>query len=232
MQQPVHIAVDSLVAAAVPGLTTLPPADDLRLAVFNAFESPTAIADNLKSFKPDVILVDSVWLVLAALLESLAKVSGLTTTRRVVGAKVVDDVLKIQAAHRGMVDVVNLNNPAPQVLEHLKNVHNGESTLANDELWKRVPRPTAFSDITATPQDATDLAILELICIGYRDQDIAEALHYSVQSVKNRLGIMMKRSGVANRTQLAWQFTNQLLIARMVEQMEHAKGRDASTPES
>jgi hypothetical protein len=50
--------------------------------------------------------------------------------------------------------------------------------------------------------------------------------------VKNRLGIMMKRSGVANRTQLAWQFTNQLLIARMVEQMEHAKGRDASTPES
>lgn len=223
MQQPLHIAVDSVVAAAAPDIIKVPTAGDLRLEVFNAYESPTTIAANLKSFKPDVILVDSVWLVLAALLESLAKASGLTTTRRVVGAKMVDDVLKIQAAHRGMVDVVDLKKPAPRVLDQLKSVHNGVSTLDNDELWKRVPRPTAFSDITAVPQDATDLAILELICIGYRDQDIAEALHYSVQSVKNRLGIMMKRSRVANRTQLAWQFTNQLLIARMVEQMEHAK---------
>ena len=226
MLQPLNIAVDSLVASAVPDLTTHADAEDLRLGVFSAFESPTAIAERLKAFKPDIILVDSVWLVLAALLESLTKVSGLTKTRRVVGSKAVDDVLKIQAAHRGMVDVVNLNNSAPKVIEHLKHVHNGDSSLANDELWKRVPRPTAFSDITAVPQDATDLSILELICIGYRDQDIAEALHYSVQSVKNRLGIMMKRSGVANRTQLAWQFTNQLLIARMVEQMEHVRARD------
>ncbi|NDH37048.1 MAG: hypothetical protein EBX76_03575 [Acidimicrobiia bacterium] len=138
MLQPLNIAVDSLVASAVPDLTTHADAEDLRLGVFSAFESPTAIAERLKAFKPDIILVDSVWLVLAALLESLTKVSGLTKTRRVVGSKA----------------------------------------------------------------------------------------HYSVQSVKNRLGIMMKRSGVANRTQLAWQFTNQLLIARMVEQMEHVRVRD------
>ncbi|NDD18017.1 MAG: hypothetical protein EB104_03855 [Acidimicrobiia bacterium] len=72
MLQPLNIAVDSLVASAVPDLTTHADAEDLRLGVFSAFESPTAIAERLKAFKPDIILVDSVWLVLAALLESTA----------------------------------------------------------------------------------------------------------------------------------------------------------------
>jgi DNA-binding NarL/FixJ family response regulator len=86
-------------------------------------------------------------------------------------------------------------------------------------------------DITTVPQDATDLAILELICIGYRDSDIAEVLGYSVQAVKNRLGGMLKRSGLNNRTQLAWQFTNQLLTARMVQNMQQQNSRhDSDTP--
>jgi DNA-binding NarL/FixJ family response regulator len=78
-------------------------------------------------------------------------------------------------------------------------------------------------DITTVPQDLTDVAILELISIGFRDQDIAEALHYSVQAIKNRIGIMLKRSGSNNRTQLAVQYTDKLLTAQIIEALERPK---------
>jgi DNA-binding NarL/FixJ family response regulator len=141
----------------------------------------------------------------------------------VVGAKAIDDVLRIQAAHRGMFDVIDLSLPARQLISHLHSISLGNSSLSKSDLWRRVPRPSKVADITTVPQDTTDLSILELICIGYRDQDIAEVLGYSVQAVKNRLGAMLKRSGVSNRTQLAWQFTNQLLTARMIQNMQQAR---------
>lgn len=221
-----RVAIDSLIATTSPDLV-VPVSDnasDVSVAVFAAFDSPSAIAESLASHKPDVILVDHTWLVAAALLESLTKISGVGKARRVVGTLEVSDVLKIQTAHRGMFDVVDLSAPLDERIGALRRIHSGVSSLATDELWRRVPRPPKFADITDAPQDAIDLSILELVCIGYRDHDIAEALHYSVQAVKNRIGNMLKRSGVSNRTQLAWQFTNQLLTARMVQNMEHTAG--------
>lgn len=78
------------------------------------------------------------------------------------------------------------------------------------------------------PLDAIDLAVLELVCIGYRDQDIASALNYSVQSVKNRVSGMLRRSRLENRLQLALSFTNQRLVAGMMrgfDQVQHQAPR-------
>jgi len=168
-------------------------------------------------------VVDSAWLTVAPFLESLVAVSGQHDAKRVVGARVVDDVLRIQSAHRGMFDVVDLTMPTPDLVARLHRIHGGTSALRRADLWRRVPRPAIVPDITTVPQDQIDLAILELTSIGYRDQDIAEALHYSVQAVKNRLGAMLRRSGLSNRTQLAWQFTNQVLTARMIQNMQHSE---------
>jgi DNA-binding NarL/FixJ family response regulator len=220
----VRVAIDSLVAGACPDLV-MPARDSVNtvsIAVFAAFDSPSAISESLAAHQPDVIVVDRAWLVAAALLESLAKLSGVPKARRVIGSMAVDDVLKIQTAHRGMFDVVDLSVPLDECLGTLRRINSGVSSLLTDELWRRVPRPPKFADITDAPHDALDFAILELVCIGYRDHDIAETLHYSVQAVKNRIGNMLKRSGVANRTQLAWQFTNQLLTKRMMENMQHS----------
>jgi DNA-binding NarL/FixJ family response regulator len=170
-----------------------------------------------------VIVVDRAWLIVASLLESLISVSGLRHAKRVVGSRMVDDVLRIQSAHHGMFDVVDLTMPTHHLVTCLQKINDGSSLLHKADLWRRVPRPTKVGNITTVPQDAIDLAIIELICIGYRDQDIAEALHYSVQAVKNRLGAMLRRSGLSNRTQLAWQFTNQVLTARMIQNMQHSE---------
>jgi DNA-binding NarL/FixJ family response regulator len=75
----------------------------------------------------------------------------------------------------------------------------------------------------AVAQDETDHAILELVCVGLRDQDIAEVLGYSVQAIKNRISLMLARAGSPNRTQIASQFTNQLLVAQMIAEIAASK---------
>lgn len=220
MEGSFRVAVDSIVASYVPELSSAQD-HEFSVEVFNAFESPSEIVTRLQEVKPDLVVVDAEWLVVASLLDSLITRSGFPTARRVLAVRVLDDVIKVQAAHRGIFDVVDLNSTASDIGVRLGSIHKGASTLDNDDLWLRVPRPKSAVDITTVPQDYTDMAILELVCIGYRDQDIAETLHYSVQTIKNRLGHMLKRSGLTNRTQLAWQFTNQLLSARMIQNMEN-----------
>lgn len=51
--------------------------------------------------------------------------------------------------------------------------------------------------------DATDREIAHLVAQGLTDKDIAATLHFSVQTVKNRISKILSRIGVANRTQLA-----------------------------
>lgn len=220
-----RIAIDSLVAAVAPTLISEASKTTHTVEVFNAFESPHGISVRMSEIQPDIVVVDPAWLVISSLLENLLTAGGHTAAKRVVASRVVDDVLKIQVAHRGMHDVIDLTASTHINIRSLERLHQGSSSLSADELWRRVPRPTSMVDITTVPHDAIDMAVLELICIGYRDQDIAEVLHYSVQAVKNRLGNMLKRSGLNNRTQLAWQFTNQLLTARMVQNMQQPQTR-------
>lgn len=217
-----RIAVDSLITAAVPALSDYRSDNGVKTAEFEPLLSPSKIATRLTEIRPDVVLVDRTWLELASMLKKLVQRSGSRNARIVVGAKNVDDVLKIQAVHRGMHDVVDLGRPVDDIIKALQRVNNGESSLQHDELWLRVPRPPQSADIASAPSDSIDLAILELICIGYRDDDIAQTLHYSVQAVKNRIGAMFKRANLNNRTELAWQFTNELMTARLLMDLDQS----------
>ena len=76
------------------------------------------------------------------------------------------------------------------------------------------------------PRDQTDLDILEPICVGSRDSDIAEIVALSLQRVKNRISAMLERTGLENRTQLAWQFTNQQLVASMLDNIQYELDRE------
>lgn len=217
-----RIAVDSLIAAAVPALSDYRSDNGVETAVFEPLLSPSEIAKRLTEIRPDVMLVDRTWLELASMLKKLVQLSGSSKARIMVGAKNVDDVLKIQTVHRGMFDVVDLGKPVDDIINALQRANNGESSLQNDELWLRVPRPPQSADIASVPSDSVDLAILELICIGYRDDDIAQTLHYSVQAVKNRIGAMFRRANLNNRTELAWQFTNELMTARLLMNLDQS----------
>lgn len=223
MTEGIRIAFDSLVASAVPDFRSLANQQAVSTGVFEAFDSPRQISATLQELRPNIVVVDPSWLVVASQLGSLIDKSGFSGARRVVAGDSIDDVLKVKAAHKGMFDVVDLRSSTAELLVRFREIHNGTSALNSDVLWRRVPRPKRSADITTVPQDLTDVAILELITIGFRDQDIAEALHYSVQAIKNRIGIMLKRSGSNNRTQLAVQYTDKLLTAQIIEALERPK---------
>ncbi len=58
----------------------------------------------------------------------------------------------------------------------------------------------------AVAADADDRRILALLVDGKSNQQIADKVHLSLQTVKNRLSRMMKVAGATNRTELALRF--------------------------
>lgn len=211
--------VDTHVANAKPELTLGNVVPGAKVAVINSHDNPNKLASDFTELKPEVLVLDTSLAVLASLITKLLSLTGNTESRMVIGAPTVDDITKIKASHHGFFDVVKLSDPVNVLAARLQQIRRGESSLDTDGLWKRIPRPPSINDISKVAKDDTDVSILELVCVGLRDQDIAEVLGYSVQAIKNRVSLMLARAGSPNRTQMASQFTNQLLTSRMVDEM-------------
>lgn len=196
---------------------------DAVVEVFDPFETPTALHARFARFRPDVLIVSPQWLTIAPLLFTLLEFSGNLGTRRVIGSQVVNDVVRIQSVYRGFFDVVDFTQPVERAAEQVERIHRGVSSLDSDPLWSRVPRPSLVGDIATGSRNQTDADILELLCIGMRDVDIASALFLSVQTVKNRVSALLDRTGANNRTQLAFQFAYQKMMEQMTRHARHEK---------
>lgn len=216
------VVVDSIVASFDPetiGLwQAVSPA--LTIEIIDSFLSPAKFAQQLSQLKPDVLVVAPVWLTITPLLFKVLELSGNTSTPRIIATKECDDVLKIQSAHHGYSNVLDLNLTPTNVVAMLENNHLGSFSLHNDDVWSRVPLPLMTPDLTNVPRDNIDVQILDLITIGLRDQDVASALYLSLQTVKNRISKMLEISGADNRTQLGFLYSNQRLISVMLMNIE------------
>lgn len=218
-----RLVVDTQIARVKPELASGAVVPEAKVDLFNPHDNFDKLANDFVTLKPEVLVVDPQRFVMSSLLSKLLALAGNTESRLVLGCQGVDDVTKIKAAHNGYFDVVNLVDPAPVLAEHLRRIHYGRSSLQDDVLWKRIPKPPSIGNMDAVAQDETDHAILELVCVGLRDQDIAEVLGYSIQAIKNRISLMLARAGSPNRTQIASQFTNQLLVAQMIAEIAASK---------
>lgn len=190
---------------------------------FDPFATPAALHARFVAARPDVLVVSPNWLVTTPLLFTLLDQSGNLGTRRVIGSRVINDVVKIQSLYRGYFDVIDISRPSEDVAKTITRIHRGVSSLENDSLWARVPRPSLVGEVSSGARNETDDDILELLCLGMRDVDIAAALFLSVQTIKNRISSMLDRSGMNNRTQLAFQFTNLAMVDAMSHHAHHEK---------
>lgn len=182
-----------------------------RLGSNNLFES-------LDSHLPDVVVVDSKWLIIGApILISLLKKAGLARAKTLVTASNLDNVTKILAAHNGFSDVISNGAQNETLVEKIDKNLNGDSDLDKDELWNLVKRPALATIDTPIAESDVDRAIIELLRIGIPDIEIAEALMLSGQTIRNRVSAMLQRDGFTNRTQLSWAYTNQILVERSSE---------------
>ena len=193
---------------------------NIVIEVIDSFLSPARFAQQLSQLKPDVLVVAPVWLTITPLLFKVLELSGNDSIPRIIATSECTDVLKIQSAHHGYSDVLDLNLSPPEVVTALTNNFQRSFALYDDDIWSRVPRPLTTPDLTNVPRDAIDVQILDLITIGLRDQDVASALYLSLQTVKNRISKMLEISGADNRTQLGFLYSNQRLIAVMLMNIE------------
>jgi len=220
-----RVLADSRVADAAPDLASSLNGgpSNVEITVFDQFTPAPELAVLLRSLAPHVVVVDRVWLAISSMLMTLLRLGDDATPRTiphtVLGVRPLEDMHKVEAAYHGFDDVIDLGQPPVDISRHLGRVADGRSSLDRDVLWTRVTRPVTPPVVLMAPQDELDRRIINLICIGLPDKEIAEVTHHSHQTIRNRISGLLQRSGLVNRTQMAWMHNGQTLAALMLQNL-------------
>ena len=210
-----RLLVGQYVVDEVPGLPdTL--AELGPVEVLPMYRMDSSLVDRLTAFQPDVVVVGRFMTDVAFLFTEYLQQAGCAKSSIVVAAKPLTNALKIKAAHAGFHDAVDLGNPLPEIRAAIQAAGQGEYALDVDPIWRSIGRPPRQLDLPLVTRDETDIEILNLIAIGLSDQEISDAVYMSSQTIRNRVSHMLIRSGLGNRTQLAWIFTHRNLLHQIV----------------
>lgn len=113
-----------------------------------------------------------------------------------------DDVL-IQGYTSKASAIVLKGAPTSELVKAIRDVAAGLQLINPVEVRAASKRVNSIpSNVLSTLSD-TDREIALLVAQGLTDKDIAAAIHFSVQTVKNRVSKILTQIGAANRTQLA-----------------------------
>jgi two-component system, NarL family, response regulator LiaR len=111
------------------------------------------------------------------------------------------------ALEHGFAGYVAKALPAEELVEALETVHAGRSAVA---LPRKVPARKTFHG--ATESDCLtrrEAEVLDLVCSGLRNTEIALQLHLSLNSVKSYIRSAYRRVGVTTRSQaVVWGIEN------------------------
>lgn len=187
-----------------------------RIGVFDFLSAPISLTEASKQLRPDLVVVANVWLYLTPLLDRIMVLADCQSAAVVIASRNIDDVFRVQAAHRGFSNHVDLNQPADLLVERLFALSGEMAEPSAPGLWGSVPFPAMSTKGIEIARDAIDREILDLVSVGMQDTDIADVVHVSTQTVKNRISAMLERSGYRNRTQLAWMHSSAELAEAML----------------
>lgn len=216
-----HVLIDRLVDNERPNLrdAIARHRPGCLIEVFDFLSAPVSIAEVSRHGTPDLVVVDAVWLHLSPLLDRIMSLAECQSAVVVVASRHVDDVFKVQAEHRGFEHFLDLTQASDPLVERLFAVSKASTPAPTPHLWNSVPLAAMSHSGVETARDAIDREILDLVSVGMQDADIANVVHASTQTVKNRISAMLERSGYRNRTQLAWMHSNQVLADAMVRSL-------------
>jgi len=113
-----------------------------------------------------------------------------------------DDVL-IQGYTSKASAIVLKGAPTAELVKAIQDVAAGLQLINPVEVRAASKRINAIPANVLSSLNDTDKEIAILISQGLTDKDIAAAVHFSVQTVKNRVSKILTQVGAANRTQLA-----------------------------
>lgn len=113
-----------------------------------------------------------------------------------------DDILVEGYSSRASAIVLK-GSPANELVEAIRDVSSGLSLINVEQVRLASKRLQVIPQNVLSTFNGTDREIALLVSRGLTDRDIAAAVHFSVQTVKNRVSKILTQVGVANRTQLA-----------------------------
>ena len=93
--------------------------------------------------------------------------------------------------------------PTRELVDAIRDVAAGMQLINPVEVRSASKRVNSIPSNVLSSLSETDREIALLISQGLTDKDIAAAVHFSVQTVKNRVSKILTQVGAANRTQLA-----------------------------
>lgn len=93
--------------------------------------------------------------------------------------------------------------PTAELVTAIRDVAAGLQLINPVEVRAAAKRVNAIPSNVLSTLSQTDYEIALLVSQGLTDKDIAAAVHFSVQTVKNRVSKILTQIGAANRTQLA-----------------------------
>ena len=93
--------------------------------------------------------------------------------------------------------------PTQELVDAIRDVAAGMQLINPVEVRSASKRVNSIPSNVLSSLSETDREIALLISQGLTDKDIAAAVHFSVQTVKNRVSRILTQVGAANRTQLA-----------------------------
>jgi DNA-binding NarL/FixJ family response regulator len=93
--------------------------------------------------------------------------------------------------------------PSQDLVNAIRDASSGLQLINPVEVRAAAKRVNSIPSNILSSLSDTDREIALLISKGLTDKDIAAAVHFSVQTVKNRVSKILTQVGAANRTQLA-----------------------------
>lgn len=158
-----------------------------------------------RATKPDVILMDIVMPDVNGV-EAIRQIMGETPAARIIALTMYRrEGYMLEAIRAGARGYLLKTVDAGELIAAIEAVHRGEYLIdpiiaarVLSELHLTVPEPPGVEPLTES-----EMAVLRLVAQGVENQDIAQALNYSVYTVANRLRTIYQKLHVTNRTQAA-----------------------------